>query len=38
MLTFIIPAHNEQLLIGRTISALRTAASAMNEGAGPPMR
>jgi glycosyltransferase involved in cell wall biosynthesis len=32
MITFIIPAHNEELLIGRTICALHTAAGAMNEG------
>lgn len=31
MITFIIPAHNEELLIGRTISALHTAAGAMSE-------
>src|SRR2546422_2443604 len=31
MITFIIPAHNEDLLIGRTISALHIAAGAMNE-------
>src|SRR6266571_5135379 len=31
MITFIIPAHNEEFLIGRTISALHTAAGAMNE-------
>lgn len=31
MITFIIPAHNEELLIGRTIGALHTAAGAMNE-------
>jgi len=31
MITFIIPAHNEELLIGRTISALHTAAGAVNE-------
>ena len=31
MITYIIPAHNEELLIGRTISALHTAAGAVNE-------
>lgn len=31
MITFIIPAHNEELLIGRTISALHIAAEAVNE-------
>jgi glycosyltransferase involved in cell wall biosynthesis len=31
MITFIIPAHNEELLIGRTISALHAAAEAVNE-------
>lgn len=31
MITFIIPAHNEELLIGGTISALQTAAGAMDE-------
>lgn len=31
MVSFIIPAHNEQLLIGRTISALHNAARAMDE-------
>jgi glycosyltransferase involved in cell wall biosynthesis len=31
MITFIIPAHNEELLIRRTISALHAAAEAMNE-------
>ena len=31
MITFIIPAHNEEFLIGRTISALHTAAGAKNE-------
>jgi glycosyltransferase involved in cell wall biosynthesis len=31
VITFIIPAHNEELLIGRTISALRTAAGTTNE-------
>jgi len=31
MVTFIIPAHNEELLIGGTINALHTAAGAMNE-------
>jgi glycosyltransferase involved in cell wall biosynthesis len=31
MVTFIVPAHNEQILIGRTISALHTGAGAMNE-------
>jgi hypothetical protein len=31
MTTYIIPAHNEELLIGRTISALQTAAGAVNE-------
>ncbi|MBZ5655571.1 MAG: glycosyltransferase [Acidobacteriia bacterium] len=31
MITFIIPAHNEELLVGRTISALHAAAGALNE-------
>jgi len=31
MVTFIIPAHNEELLIGGTISALQTAAGTMDE-------
>jgi glycosyltransferase involved in cell wall biosynthesis len=31
MITFIIPAHNEDLLIGRTINAVQTAADAVNE-------
>jgi glycosyltransferase involved in cell wall biosynthesis len=31
MITFIIPAHNEEFLIGRTISALHTAAGAIDE-------
>jgi glycosyltransferase involved in cell wall biosynthesis len=31
MITYIIPAHNEELLIGRTISMLHAAAGVMNE-------
>jgi glycosyltransferase involved in cell wall biosynthesis len=31
MITFIIPAHNEDLLIGHTINAVQTAADAVNE-------
>ena len=31
MITFIIPAHDEELLIGQTISALHDAASATSE-------
>jgi glycosyltransferase involved in cell wall biosynthesis len=31
MITFVIPAYNEELLIGRTISALHSAAGAINE-------
>jgi glycosyltransferase involved in cell wall biosynthesis len=31
MITLVIPAYNEELLIGRTISALHSAAGAMNE-------
>ena len=31
MITFVIPAYNEELLIGRTISALHSAARAINE-------
>lgn len=31
MITFIIPAHNEELLLDRTISALHSAAGAANE-------
>ncbi len=31
MVTFIIPAHNEELLIGRTISALQIAAGRLDE-------
>lgn len=31
MVTFIIPAHNEELLIGRTLGALHIAAKATNE-------
>ena len=31
MITFIIPAHNEELLLDRTISALHSAARAMKE-------
>jgi glycosyltransferase involved in cell wall biosynthesis len=31
MITFIIPAHNEELLIGRTISVLHAAGAALNE-------
>ena len=31
MLSFIVPAHNEQLLIGRTLDALHTAAQAAKE-------
>jgi glycosyltransferase involved in cell wall biosynthesis len=31
MITFIIPAHNEELLIGRTISVLHAGGAALNE-------
>jgi glycosyltransferase involved in cell wall biosynthesis len=31
MLSFILPAHNEELLIGRTLGALHTAARALRE-------
>ncbi|MBI3466369.1 MAG: glycosyltransferase, partial [Planctomycetes bacterium] len=31
MLSFIIPAHNEELLIGRTIQALHTAAASVGQ-------
>ena len=31
MITFIIPAHDEELLIGQTINALHDAASATSE-------
>src|SRR5215467_9730965 len=31
MISFIIPAYNEELLIGRTISALRTSTADINE-------
>ncbi len=31
MISFIIPAHNEELLIGRTIGALRTSTADINE-------